>query len=443
MQGIAGGGGGGIDDRLAGPGIDENRVTAAEHPGGIEGGELGGQPFETGGAGGLGASRGLFGAAAEFVDLAAGELEPQAGILGAQTGGQAIQDVAGSVAIGGDGAEESAIEFVDPLLVQPDQGGRFAEYGMAGGHFQAVAGFAETPFDGIAKAPVLHAHCFEQIGPLGRHQLGGGGRRRRPQIGDKIGDGEINFMSDRADHRDLRGGNCPRHDLLVERPEILHAAAAAGDDNDIAGMMGIEPADAGHDLGCRILPLHRGRDDAEMEAGKPAADDVEEIADGGPFRRGDDADAFRQIGDLALALRIEQPFGGELGLELLELFLEIALAAKPELGDAHLVRTARFIDGQAPMHLDLHPFTQLHLAGQRRAAEKDRRQLTLPVLEGEIDMAAAVDGQVRNLAAQPEWQHRLLQQVLDESVDLGYRPDVRFAGSVVEHRHGGPFPAGF
>ncbi len=73
---------------------------------------------------------------------------------------------------------------------------------------------------------------------LGRDDdLGGRRRRRRPQIGDEIGDRDVGFVADRRDDRHRRQRDRARDDLLVERPEILDRAAAAADDDDV---------DAGH-----------------------------------------------------------------------------------------------------------------------------------------------------------------------------------------------------
>ena len=59
-------------------------------------------------------------------------------------------------------------------------------------------------------------------------------RRRRPAIGDEIGNGEIDLMADRADDGDLRGADAARQRLIVERSEVLDRAATAGQQQDVA-----------------------------------------------------------------------------------------------------------------------------------------------------------------------------------------------------------------
>ena len=57
--------------------------------------------------------------------------------------------------------------------------------------------------------------------------FGGGARRGGAQVGDKIADGEIDFMADGG--YDGQGGfkNGASDDFFVEGPEVFEAAAAA------------------------------------------------------------------------------------------------------------------------------------------------------------------------------------------------------------------------
>ncbi len=60
-----------------------------------------------------------------------------------------------------------------------------------------------------------------QVDEIGNSQLGGGRRGRGAQVGHEIGDGEIGFVTDAADHGAPAGGNRPRHTLVVEGPKLL------------------------------------------------------------------------------------------------------------------------------------------------------------------------------------------------------------------------------
>ena len=86
--------------------------------------------------------------------------------------------------------------------------------------------------------------------------LGGGGRRGRALIRDKIGDGKIRLVTHSADGRDKAPRDSPCHDLLIKRPQILDAAATATNDQDIALGAPIGNGDGLGDFFGTTLPLH-------------------------------------------------------------------------------------------------------------------------------------------------------------------------------------------
>ncbi len=76
-------------------------------------------------------------------------------------------------------------------------------------------------------------HRDDQLGAHRHGALGGGGRRRRAEVGDEIDQGPVGLVPDRGDQRDGARGGGAGHDLLVEAPEILETAAAARHDEEI------------------------------------------------------------------------------------------------------------------------------------------------------------------------------------------------------------------
>ena len=78
-----------------------------------------------------------------------------------------------------------------------------------------------------------------QIAHVGHDQLRRRARRRRAQVGDEIGNGEIDFVADRANDRNRRMKNRAGDDLFVELPQILDASAAARDDDQIERRPGL------------------------------------------------------------------------------------------------------------------------------------------------------------------------------------------------------------
>ena len=67
----------------------------------------------------------------------------------------------------------------------------------------------------------------------GDDHLGRRRRRRRPQVGDEVGNRDVGLVSDGGNHRNRRPRDRARDHFFVERPEVLDRAAAAADDDDV------------------------------------------------------------------------------------------------------------------------------------------------------------------------------------------------------------------
>src|ERR1043166_6814245 len=65
-----------------------------------------------------------------------------------------------------------------------------------------------------------------------------GAGRRRADIGDKIADGEINFVPDGRDDWQRRFEDCSCHYFFVEGPEIFQTAAATSEEDKIQSRIG-------------------------------------------------------------------------------------------------------------------------------------------------------------------------------------------------------------
>ena len=207
---------------------------------------------------------------------------------------------------------------------------------------------------------------------LDRHrQLGGGGRGRRAQVGDEVGDREVGLVPDGGDHRHAAGDDGARHRLLVEGPEILQRATAARDDDDVDVVDRLQAPQRRGDRQRRALSLHgRGRDQNRQR--KPTVGDPDDVAHDRPLRRGHDAEPARQKRQRPLARRIEEPLGAEALLELLERQRQRAGPRRLDVGDRHLETAARFVEGQPPAAADRHPFFQRELQPRRPRARTAR-----------------------------------------------------------------------
>ena len=115
-------------------------------------------------------------------------------------------------------------------------------------------------------------------------ELRGGRRRRRAQVGDEVGDGEIGFVADAGDHRHRRCDDRARQDLLVERPQILERAAAARHDDHVDGFDARDLANRVRDFAPGAFALHARRRNHEMRIRIAAAEDANDVAQA-PRRR--------------------------------------------------------------------------------------------------------------------------------------------------------------
>ncbi len=154
-------------------------------------------------------------------------------------------------------------------------------------------------------------------------------------------------MSDRGHDRHGTAGNRPCHRLLVEGHEILGRSAAAPDDDDLdAGYAG-DGADGVGDLGGGAFALHPRRPDDEVGVGMAAGEDLDDVAERRTIERRDDPDLGRQRRQRPFASRVEEAFGLELLLQLLERQLQRAEALGLEVVAEDLVLALGLVDADA------------------------------------------------------------------------------------------------
>jgi hypothetical protein len=131
---------------------------------------------------------------------------------------------------------------------------------------QLLAALVEILLDLAAQGKPTGGEAGEQRGLFGCRQLGGSGGGWRALISSEIGNGEVCFMTDTADHRQRTGTYRPRHGLVVESPEIFDAATTPTYDQQFAFPTLAGAANGCGDLrGCAItLYLRRVDDDADL-----------------------------------------------------------------------------------------------------------------------------------------------------------------------------------
>src|SRR6185312_7408458 len=136
-----------------------------------------------------------------------------------------------------------------------------------------------------------------------RDKLSGGRRRRRAQIGGKISDREISFVSHGRDYRNRRRPNRAGDSFFIESPKILNRSTAAPHYYYIyaalviaiaqrAFVVLVEKSNCAHNLVSSAIALHAGRGEQNVDCPRASRDHVEDIANRGAACRRDHAHAF-------------------------------------------------------------------------------------------------------------------------------------------------------
>ena len=263
----------------------------------------------------------------------------------------------------------------------------------------------------------------------GHDTLGRFARRERPDVGDQVGERDVDFVADGGDGRNPRRGDRPHDGFFVERPQVFQAAAAAADDEHIGrGLSRFASADAGDDFRRRTVALHAGRDDQHVDAAPAPPQHFEKVAHRRAGRTGDKRDPPRKRRQAALAGRIEQPFGGQLFAELAQCELERTDALRLELVDDQLVAAARRIHVEVAAAEDVEPVGQFELELRRRAAPHHGADLGQVVLEREVAVARLRPREVGDFAGDPHRRETAFEQVLDAGRELGDGERLRGGG---------------
>jgi hypothetical protein len=178
------------------------------------------------------------------------------------------------------------------------------------------------------------------VGDIWHDALAGVGRRGRRDVGDEVEQRRVRLVADGAHHGRAACGDGADQRFVRERQEVLDAAAAAGDDDQVDVGVGVEPAQCVHHVGDRGGSLRRHVLDPERDRGEPAAGVLDDVALGRTGPAGDQADPLRQEGQWTLAVGGEESLGGEQAAQALQLGQQFAQADLPDLGGPQAQRAA-------------------------------------------------------------------------------------------------------
>ena len=277
-----------------------------------------------------------------------------------------------------------------------------------------------TPLDLALQAAPNLLEPGDRLPPVGAHQRGRSGRRRRAHIGDLVGEQVVGLVADRAHHRDATGEDGARHALGVECPQVLDAAAATSDDEHVDLVAAVRRGDGLGDRVGRCIALHQRRVDDDVQPGHALAEDAQQVAHSGAGGRGDDADGAWHGWQRTLAGCVECALSEQHLAQRLE-----RGKARPEPGqadavDLQLELATRLIQGRRGAHVDLLAVGQHHLAAVGAAPEQNAAHRALRVLEREVLVAGCSAHQVADLAGDPQQREGALQSAPGDPVERAH-----------------------
>src|SRR3989454_8304837 len=255
-------------------------------------------------------------------------------------------------------------------------------------------------------------HAAGNITPIGGNGLGGGGGSWRADIGDEVCDGEIGLVTDAGDDGHAAGVDGAGDDFFVEWPQLFDGAAATSENDDVDVDEPVQLPDGFSYADCGLGALDRARGEDDLRERPATAKDVADVVEYSAGGRGNDADAGGEAGQGAFAGLVEEAVGGELLLEAFEFRLASAHSGRLYEIDDQLDVAALLVEG------DVAVGEHLGAAFERRAAvlalEHDASNLSVRILEGEVDVAALGACEVGDLALHPEVGERevALKEVL-------------------------------
>ena len=254
---------------------------------------------------------------------------------------------------------------------------------------------------------------FEQPCAFGTDQLGCGGRRGRAPVGHEVGDREVGFVPDSGDDRNRACANRPRHDLFVESPQVLDAAAAAHQQYGIALAEAAGDLERRGDLLRRPLALYLHGKDDHPDGRVTPSQRRQYVPKRRRLARGDDADRARQQRQPSFRFGIEQALLFEFVTQPEEGLEQGAEPGAPHGFDIELEIAARLVQADERLHLDLHAIARRPLQILLALPEHDAAHLGVLVLQNEIGVSRLGHGEIGHLAGDPKQRIATLEQLPD------------------------------
>ena len=324
----------------------------------------------------------------------------------------------------GDGEAEALGAVFEALAGLTEEVGEVGE--AAFGAPQGEAALLGHAVEGACEAGGFLGDGGDEFGAGGDGEFGGGGGSGGTAVGGEVDEGVVGFVADGGDEGDAAEGGGADDGLVVEGHEVLEAAAAASDDEDVGagdgsgGGDGVEAGDGGGDFlgGAFALDGDGPDEDGAREA---AGDGGADVVQDGPGGGGDDADGDGEERDVTLAGGVEEAFLGQAGAKHLDAGEKGADACVFHAFDDELVGAAVAVGGDAAGGDDL----EAVLGDEAELADAvfpdDAGDFSALVFEGKIHVAGGVALVVGDLAADADSGEGALEGAFHGAGDFGDR----------------------
>src|ERR1700722_803697 len=268
--------------------------------------------------------------------------------------------------------------------------------------------------------------------PRPDHQLRRRRRGRSPQVGNEIHNREIRFVPHRRNHWNLRSRHRPRQRLIIERRQIFRRPSAARYHNHFHTSLAIEvPPPRRHFLRRRFA-LHLRRINHHIHGVMSPLQYVQNVAQRRRLRRSHNPHPRRKRRQRLLSLRREQPFGFQLGLQLLKRNLQRPRTLGFDRLRRNLQLTAFFIHRHPPAHHHLHSVGGTKPQQLRRRSEHHHANLRAPILQREVKMPRIRRSEIRNFSLPPRIRILPLQMRPHRGHEIAHRPHSPFGRTKAE-----------
>src|SRR5256885_13789238 len=148
-----------------------------------------------------------------------------------------------------------------------------------------------------------------------------------------------------------------------------------------------------------------------MHVVKTAAQDANDVANGGASGRSDESDAARKNRQRFFVFRVEETFGFETFFELIEGKLQRADAERLHAFDVNLIFAALLVDADAAAECYLHAVFHAEFHAAAILLEPNAADLGLFILEREIKMAGLSFAAIGDFAFDAEFGEILSKKI--------------------------------